>query len=134
MMGRRSVAIEPSIIELDGPPMAYFEIPLDYWATPNGELEPESHPEASRLTQHVTYICFKVADNARVQTVLTRVKARLMEVGGGYIWWRTRPSSTEDGSYRFRLGTTPQLPDAWWERVSKESGNGSLHKNVPGVS
>jgi hypothetical protein len=124
---------EPTIVELDGPPTAYFEIPLDYWATPNGELEPESHPEASRLIQRIVYINFKVPNSAYVQSLLARVNERLKELGGGYIWWRLRPTHTQDGAMRLRLGTTPQLPDAWWNRLSLDVGNGSLDNNVPGL-
>lgn len=124
----------PVIIELDGPPMAYFEIPLDYWATPNGELEAAEHPESVRLSQHVTYINFTVADTARVQTILARVNERLKELGGGYIWWRRRPRATEDGQMNLRLGTTPSIPDAWWRRLSTDVGNGDLGYNVPGHS
>jgi len=125
---------EPTIVELDGPQRSYFEIPLDHWATPNGELEPEGHPEAVRLSQRVVYINFTVADAVRIQTVLTRVNERLKELGGGYIWWRLRPTPTQDGRFRMRLGTTPQLPGSWWERVSVDAGNGSLDKNIPGLS
>jgi hypothetical protein len=123
---------EPAIIELDGPPQAYFEIPLDYWATPNGELEAESHPEASRLVQRVVYINFKVGPRA-ADMIIEKVKTRLKELGGGYIWWRLRPTATQDDAVRFRLGTTPQLPGVWWEALSVNSGNGSLDKNVPGM-
>lgn len=124
---------EVDIVELDGPPRAYFELQLDYWATPNGELEAAGHPDASRLTQRVVYINFKVADTARVQTVIERVKSRLKDLGGGYIWWRLRPTYTLERELRFRLATTPQLPDAWWEALSQSVGNGSLDRNVPGV-
>lgn len=119
--------------ELDGPPMAYFEIPLDHFATPNGEMESESHPDAARLTQRVVYINFKVLDNARVQTILTRINAKLREIGGGFIWWRRRPHATEDMYIWLRLGTTPALPDAWWQALSRDVGNGDLGQNVPGV-
>jgi len=133
--GRSEGIDEPGVIELDGPPMAYFEIPLDYWATPNGELEAPGHPEASRLVQTVVYINFLVADTVRVQTILSRVNERLKELGGGYIWWRRRPSQTDDIPYkmRLRLGTTPQLTDAFWRRLSLDVGNGALDHNVPGI-
>jgi hypothetical protein len=113
------------IIELDGPLRAYFEIPLDYWATPNGELEAESHPEASRLTQRVVYINFDVADPLRARTVTERVTQRLKELGGGYIWWRLRPTVTQDQPprLRLRLGTTPELPRDWWQRLSQDVEN-----------
>lgn len=124
---------DPVVIELDGPPMAYFEIPLDHWATPNGEIEPEGHPEVVRLTQRVTYINFKVADNPRVQTIIERVTRRLKELGGGYIWWRMRPTYSEERALFLRLGTTPQLSGDWWQRLSDDVGNGDLGKNVPGL-
>lgn len=126
-------AEDATVIELDGPPVTYFELPLDYWATPNGELEASSHPEASRLVQTVAYINFRVADTVRVQTILSRVNERLRELGGGYIWWRRRPVKTEAGDMHLRLGTTPQLPAAWWQRLSTDVGNGDLGKNVPGL-
>lgn len=111
------------MVELDGPSAAFFEIPLDYFATPNGELEPESHPEASRLMQRVVYQNFHVSDNARVQNIIERVTSRLKELGGGYIWWRKRPVYTEDRTLRLRLGTTPELPFKWWEELSADVGN-----------
>jgi hypothetical protein len=116
------------VIELDGPPMAYFEIPLDYWATPNGEIEPEGHPEATRLIQRVVYLNFRVVDHIAVKTVVDRVTARLQELGGGYIWWRSRPALKRVGSMpfmAFRLGTTPQLPQDWWYRLSDDVHNDS---------
>jgi hypothetical protein len=120
---------EPAVVELDGPSGAYFEIPLDYWATPNGELEAENHPEASRLTQRVTYVNFKVGDRHRALTVVARVTARLKELGGGYIWWRLRPTATEDGAVRLRLGTTPELPADWWIRVHIDVDNQSIDQH-----
>lgn len=124
----------PSIIELDGPPAAYFELPLDYWVTPNGEIEAPGHPDAARMIQRIVYINFLVDDQVRVQTILARVNERLKELGGGYIWWRRRPVATEVGKMHLRLGTTPGLPDAWWQRLSTDVGNGNLGGNVPGIS
>lgn len=123
-----SIFEDPCVIELDGPPMAYFEIPLDYFATPNGELEPESHPEATRLVQSVIYMNFKVQDQHRVHTVMNRVTARLKELGGGYIWWRQRPDKTDDEAMRFRLGTTPQLPQDWWNKLFTDVDNRSTDR------
>lgn len=116
---------EPAVIELDGPPMAYFEIPLDYWATPNGELEAESHAEAARLVQRIDYANFIVAGAERPRIIVDRVTARLKELGGGYIWWRLRPYAPDDysGFYRLRLGTTPALPSDWWRRLSQDVEN-----------
>lgn len=113
----------PAVVELDGPCAAFFEIPLDYFATPNGELEAENHPEASRLLQRVVYQNFYVADNARVQNIIERVTNRLKELGGGYIWWRMRPRYTQERTMRLRLGTTPELPASWWERLSQDVSN-----------
>lgn len=110
----------PAVVELDGPTAAFFEIPLDYWATPNGELERESHPEVSRLVQRVVYHNFCVVDAVRARTVVERVTARLKELGGGYIWWRRRPTATEDHRLTLRLGTTPELADDWWQRVARD--------------
>jgi hypothetical protein len=119
----RERAPEGVVIELDGPPTQYFEIPLDYYATPNGELEPEGHPDAVRLAMRVNYFQFLVADTARVRTIIARVTERLKDLGGGYIWWGKRPTLTEDKRMRLRLGTTPQLPDLWWARLSADVGN-----------
>jgi hypothetical protein len=131
----RDLPPEPFIIELDGPPMAFFEIPLDYWATPNGELEAEGHPQATRLTQRILYQNFvlvspnvaQIRDGARI--AVERVRTRLKELGGGYIWWRKRPTEEKDGEghtrMRFRLGTTPELPIEWWRQVAKDVGNQS---------
>lgn len=113
----------PAVVELDGPTAAFFEIPLDYWSTPNGELEAENHPEAARLVQRVVYHNFHVADDVRAQTVVTRVTARLKELGGGYIWWRQRPAYTQERTTRLRLGTTPELPADWWQRVARDVDN-----------
>lgn len=116
---------EPAVIELDGPPTAYFEIPLDYFATPNGELEAEGHPEAARLVQNVVYQNFCVADLVRVQTILARVSQRLKEIGGGYLWWRHRPAYTTHVPPRMhlRLGTSPTLPADWWQRLERDVDN-----------
>ena len=105
--------------------MAFFDIPLDYWATPNGELEAEGHPEASRLFQRVTYMAFKVPDPARVHTIIDRVTARLRELGGGFIWWRKRPTRTEEDqmAWRLRLGTSPELPFQWWHDLGQDVGS-----------
>lgn len=114
---------EPAVVELDGPCAAYFEIPLDYWVTPNGELEAENHPEASRMIQRVVYKSFFVADRLQARNVVERVTARLKELGGGYLWWRQRPAKTESDAWSLRLGTTPELPAAWWHAVARDVGN-----------
>ena len=118
---------EPVVLELDGPAQAYFDIPLDYHSTPNGELEAPDHPEASRLVQKVIYVGFEVSTETQALRVQQAVTERLLELGGGIIWWRRRPTATnyEPPTVRLRLGTTPQLPRAWWERLSGETGNSS---------
>jgi len=122
----------PAVVELDGPCAAYFEIPLDLFATPNGELEAESHPEAARLVQRVAYLSFVVSDDLRVKLIVSRVSARLKELGGGYIWWRQRPTPTADEPprVRMRLGTTPELPTAWWQRLGKDVDNHPAGRNT----
>lgn len=114
---------EAQVIELDGPPMAYFEIPLPYFATPNGELEPEGHPEASRLVMRIDYQNFHVRDNTAVMIVIERVTRRLRELGGGFIWWRLHPSYAEDRTMRLRFGTTPELPPPWWAELRRDVGD-----------
>lgn len=108
--------------ELDGPPQAYFEIPLDYWATPNGEIEPEGHATATRLSLRVDYKPFHVPHRVRADMVIEEVRAKLRELGGGYIWWRLRPTECEDGTWRLRLGTSPALPAAWWVACERAVG------------
>src|ERR1700675_1422915 len=110
----------PLIVELDGPPTPFFEIPLDYWANSNGELEAEDHPDVARLVQRVVYINFNVADALGVRVVTDRVNAKLKELGGGYIWWNLRPTMSREKRMRLRLGTTPQLATAWWQRLSDD--------------
>lgn len=116
---------EPTIMEIDGPPMAFFEIPLDYWSTPNGEIEPEGHPEASRLVLRILYHNFRVHDQARARAVVDRVTERLKELGGGYIWWRKRPTTSYDAvpTVSLRLGTSPALPADWWARLKTDVEN-----------
>jgi hypothetical protein len=118
----------PTIVELDGPERAYFEIPLDYWATANGELEAESHPDVARLVQRVVYVNFKVRDALHVRVITQRVTQALKELGGGYIWWRKHPEETP-GPPRviaLRLGTTPQLALPWWQTLCDDVENQSL--------
>lgn len=118
----------PTIVELDGPPRPYFEIPLDYWATSNGELEAENHPEVARLVQRIVYINFRVRNALAVRIITDRVTHALREKGGGYIWWRKHPTE-EAGPPRvitLRLGTTPQLLAAWWQTLSDDVENLSL--------
>lgn len=110
----------PHIYELDGPPTAYFELPLDHWVTPNGEFEAEGHPDAVRLVQRVMYYSFRVADAPRAHTIVKRVKERLEALGGGYLWWRRRPMRSEDGFLYLRLGTLPELPAAWWQGLARD--------------
>lgn len=117
----------PAVVELDGPCAAYFEIPLDFWATPNGELEPSTHPEATRLTERVQYMTIIVRDTVQARTVVDRVTERLKELGGGFIWWRNRPHTLESGDVRLRLGTTPALPEEWWTRMTQTVGATTNH-------
>lgn len=109
---------KPAVIELDGPPMAYFEIPLEYWATPNGELEAAGHPESARLTQRIVYQNFRVPTIKCAEDMADAVRQRLRELGGGYIWWRRRPVDHMDGlPICPRLGTSPELPPAFWAKL-----------------
>lgn len=115
---------EPIVYELDGPPQAYFEIPLDYWATANGEIEPEGHPEVTRLSLRVHYMNFRVPDRVRADLVIEQVKEKLRQLGGGYIWWRRKPSECEDGTWYLRLGTSPALPPVWWAACGADNPGG----------
>jgi hypothetical protein len=123
---RSSKIYEPVVVELDGPPMKAFEIPLDFWATANGELEREGHPDAARLTQRVLYHDFEVDDVLKVRTITDRVTARLKELGGGYLWWRQRPDQARTKLWWLRLGTSPELPPAWWGSLSNDVENTAL--------
>lgn len=111
---------DPVVIELDGPPMAYFEVPLDYWATPNGEIEAQDHPEASRLTMRKVYQNFRVPTLECAEDIGTAVRKRLLELGGGYIWWRRRPVDHLDGHpISVRLATSPELTEAFWDSLRR---------------
>ncbi len=141
MKGKPIEVDKPTILEVDGPPMAFFEIPLDYFATPNGEIEPEGHPEAERLIQRITYMNFRFLGtniaqlNNGASNVIDSVRARLQELGGGLIWWRSRPKmDAEGGVHRvhFRLGTTPTLPPPWWIALSGAVGNANDDRRMLG--
>ena len=111
-----------NIIEIDGPARAYFDIPtgvknigMDIWV-------------------RVIYraIQFASADSEMVRSEwaihLAEIRRELNELGGGVIWWRTRPEFSVEkrsgkGNHRAvhvlyaRLATSPQLPDAVWIRL-----------------
>lgn len=124
---------DPHVCELDGPPQAYFEIPLDYWANSNGELEAAGQNGAVRLIQRIVYVNFDVASTFAAQELFQKVRVRLLELGGGYVWWRKRP--TQEGlRVNFRLATTPQLPRAWWEKASKDVKNASSQPNFAALA
>lgn len=107
---------EPWVREIDAPATGhvFLEVPLDYWVTPNGEIEPEGHPEACRLVLRVVYQSFTFPSQVGATMVVEAVTAKLRELGGGYIWWGKRPNEDATGAWRLRLGTSPALPDAWW--------------------
>lgn len=130
------VTVDQHITELDGPPTAYFEIPLEYWATANGELEPAGHPESQRLVQRVEYKSFGVPTLEIANDLVAAVRAELRKLGGGYIWWRKRPAmESYDGGktkWRLRLATSPELPWEWWVHLGDLAGNTSSDRTAPG--
>ncbi len=147
-MSAGNSAHDAQVFELQGPPRAYFEVPLDWFATAEGELTPAQIPGAVRLIQRVHYVSFlMLGDDAadvqgRALKVLESVRAELKRVTEqGYIWWRLFPKyEVEDVAttskparhrVRMRLGTLPTLTTRFWLDLSKAVGNASSEPLVP---
>lgn len=134
---------QPHVYELDGPPQAYFEIPLDWFANDNAEIEPGASPGAVRLVQRVTYYSFQCIRDSQAsceqvsQDIVGAVHAELkrtLEIG--YLWWRKRPEfkleqvrgllgikKVPRNKVSLRLGTCPTLPTAFWKKLSDDVRN-----------
>lgn len=144
------------VLELQGPPQSYFELPLDWFTDFQGQIQPAEFPGAIRMVQRVDYKSFcLVGDTAEdVQgraiivrgAVMTELKLR-SELG--YIWWRLypkyeldTPAPLEPGQtakplkparhrVRLRLGTMPALSTRFWLDLSKQVENVSSEPLVP---
>jgi hypothetical protein len=149
MLPNVDLRTEPHVYELEGPPQSYFEIPLDWFANDNAEIEPGHSPGAVRLVQRVVYYNFGMIGDSvedvqsRAQTIVDAVHAELngtCEIG--YLWWRKRPEFTVEQvrkllggkkprhKVRLRLGTSPSLPTAFWVKLSESVKNVSAE--LPG--
>lgn len=113
---------EMFVHELDMPPMAYFDIPLDMPDDVNQALHGR---KTLRVVPHELRAGpFKTQQQADEQSKLgvEMIRQRLLTVGGGIIWWRTRPEVSKQhgsGGWRFyaRCGTSPTLPDSFWSQM-----------------
>lgn len=123
----RSVEDQEEVHEIDGPPRAYFEIPI------RGEsLGLKMGPTDVAFVERITYHAFRLVGatregvEARRDQVLQLVTSEIRKFGGGIIWWRRRPSAPEwEGpgdtghvAIRLRLGTSPRLDDRFWKRIN----------------
>ncbi len=130
------------MFEVDGPPMAYFEIPLSYFVNSQGDLEHSNYPGAVRLVERITYRTFvRYADNAQsahdqlhhtYDAILAELAALHKHQDGMFvIWWRLRPTVAEapempkEQRYRarMRLATSPDLPPPFWQRIGAVDQN-----------
>lgn len=101
----------PPVWAFDGPPQAYFDIPL----------YPFGLPGCYRVTYHsirMIYGSFEAAAKDKAcEVLLAAIVQKLVELGGGTIYWRRRPYLYEEITVKagMRLGTVPELPKAWWD-------------------
>lgn len=134
---------KPHVYELEGPPQAYFEIPLDWFANDNAEIEPGHSDGAVRLVQRVTYYSFillrdtEAECQAAANLITDGVRAEIgKHVDIGYLWWRKRPEFTlgevkkgllgkKQPKWKvwLRLGTCPTLPTHFWKTLSERMEN-----------
>jgi hypothetical protein len=134
---------QPHVYELDGPPQAYFEIPLDWFANGNAEIEPGASPGAVRLVQRVIYYSFQCVRDSEAscqqvyQDIVGAVHKKLKATNEiTYLWWRKRPtysveqvkkllsrSKVPQHKVSLRLGTCPSLPTAFWKQLSDDVRN-----------
>lgn len=105
------------IIELDGPPRAYFEIPVSMETV--GLAKTQGAHEIAAI-ERIEYQSFDFrGDDAKLlaEAVVARVRAELAKYGGGIIWWRRRPCVGYDCLVNMRLATSPSLPAKFWEKL-----------------
>jgi hypothetical protein len=110
--------VGPNVIEVDGPPMAYFEIP---YYTPVGDLQ--------ELRIEYISVCLSCKNRSQledqVKLELNVIKCELEQRGGGIIWWRHRSEYEKVGKlwvWYARLQTSPEIPDHWWAPIRKLEG------------
>jgi hypothetical protein len=118
---------EAFVQELDMPPMAYFEIPLDiddegHWMPPGGTLTPVGY--RAKQTIVAKTICHEPTNEhvAKMFSIasISMIKAELRALGGGIIWWRTHMEVSKKGrrwTVFGRCGTSPTLPDSFWRKL-----------------
>jgi hypothetical protein len=102
-----------NVIEIDGPPRAYFEIPLG------------DEDRVLRIVYKAFIVVGIDAEAAKAvgERALRHIRARvnISNYGGcGIIWWRRHPNIHEaDGFFKWtcRLATSPELPDGFWNAL-----------------
>lgn len=107
---------EPFVDELDMPPRAYFQIKLDL----------QEATSVATISAHVMQAGpFKTREQGELFSKLgvSRVHQELLTLGGGIIWWRTRPEigQNADETWHFyaRCGTSPTLPNSFWTEMGE---------------
>lgn len=103
---------EWDIPEIDGPPRAYFELPVS--TATIGEA-PGGLAAIERITYHLVQFETATAMEACVQAVRLELGRRY---GCGIIWWRHRPSVDRACRPSMRLATSPILPDEVWAQLT----------------
>jgi hypothetical protein len=121
----REARADNNIQEIDGPPRAYFEIPIRF------------SPDDTQLSVlQITYVTLirpitqeHVEDNMQgvvAEQLVTAIKDQLFKIGGGIIWWRARPKlevfNTSQGQVfkvRCRVATSPPLSDEAWDSLHR---------------
>lgn len=114
---------QAEILEIDGPPRAYFDIPIRGESL--GLIEQRPHDVA--FVEHIVYHNFglngptaEVLEDRR-DAILAAVRIELGAFGGGILWWRKRPELKQEGDryhLRMRFGTSPILPTTFWDRIT----------------
>jgi len=107
--------------EIDGPPRAYFLIPFG----DNNFLRIVYVTIIWPITQE------HVEDNmqkAVAGELVTAIKDELFAIGGGIIWWRSRPDldvyngpNGQVFKVRCRVATTPPLSEEAWKRLHRHT-------------
>lgn len=111
-----SMEVQNSVIEIEGPKMAYAELLTD-----------ALDEERRHVVQRIVYQTVRLVAGSQCEAedrgakYLTLIKRRLFELYGHgcTLWWRTRPEVHRDFGFeecvwRARLGTMPALPEQDW--------------------
>jgi hypothetical protein len=119
-----------TIIELDGPERAFFDIPIRGESLQLANQGPNDIAFVERVMYHKfhiagpTVVVLREAGEAR----MAMVRRALSAYGGGIIWWRVRPTLRPLGeglSWYARLGTSPGLPREVWDGFRDAGGTSS---------